>query len=66
MLTAETWVGPVISRSGSEALLVVGVSRRERRAAMQKITRDEPVEFGPVVWLGPEQVDDTFVRMTPP
>lgn len=65
VLTAETWVGPVISRSGQEALLAVGVSRHERRAAMQKIVREEPVNFGPVVWLAPEQVDDTYFSLLP-
>jgi hypothetical protein len=65
VLTAETWIGPVISRSGQEALFVVGVSRHERRAAMQKIVRDEDVGFGPVVWLAPEQVDDTYFNLLP-
>ena len=36
VLTAETWVGPMISRSGQEALFVVGVSRHERRAAISR------------------------------
>jgi hypothetical protein len=65
VLTAETWLGPVITRSGQEALLVVGVSRHERRAAMQKIVRDSPVDFGPVVWLAPEQVDETDFNLLP-
>ena len=66
VLVAETWVGPVISRSGVEALFVVGVSRHERRAAMQKIVHEVPVDFGPVVWLAPEQVDDTYFNLLPP
>ena len=55
----------MISRTGQEALFAVGVSRHERRAAMQKIARDEPVDFGPVVWLAPEQVDDTYFNLLP-
>jgi len=66
VLVAETWVDPVISRSGQEALLVVGVSRHEKRLAMQKIVREVPVDFGPVVWLAPEQVDDTYFSLLPP
>jgi hypothetical protein len=65
VLTAETWVGPVISRTGLEALFVVGVSRHERRAVMQKIAREVPVNFGPVVWLAPDQVDDTYFNLLP-
>ena len=65
VLVAETWVGPVISRSGPEALFVVGVSRHEKRAAMQKIVREAPVNFGPVVWLAPHQVDDTYHNLPP-
>ena len=65
VLVAESWVGPVISRSGLEVLFVVGVSRHERRAAMQKIVREVPVGFGPVVWLAPEQVDDTYFNLLP-
>jgi hypothetical protein len=31
VLTAETWLGAEITRSGEEAILVVGVSHHERR-----------------------------------
>ena len=65
VLVAETWVDPVISRSGQEALLVVGASRHEKRLAMQKIVREVPVDFGPVVWLAPEQVDHTYFNLLP-
>ena len=32
---------------------------------MQKIVRDVPVNFGPVVWLAPDQVDDTYFSLLP-
>jgi hypothetical protein len=32
---------------------------------MQKIVRGVPVEFGPVVWLAPEQIDDTYFNLLP-
>src|SRR5437868_2919497 len=65
VLTAETWPGPEPTRSGEEALLVVGVSRHERRATLQKIQRKGPVSFGALEWLEPEQVDETYFRLLP-
>ena len=65
VLAAEFWLGPEMARSGEEALLVVGVSRHERRAALQKIRRSIPVGFGPVEWLEPDQVDQTFFKLLP-
>ena len=35
--TAEIWLGPEITRKGPVALSVVGVSRDERHAAIQRI-----------------------------
>jgi hypothetical protein len=35
------------------------------RAALQKIRRRIPVSFGPVEWLEPDQVDDTFFNLLP-
>ena len=46
VLTAETWLGAEVTRSGKEAILVVGVSHHERRGVMQRIRRTIPVSFG--------------------
>jgi hypothetical protein len=43
VLTAETWLGAEIARSGEEALLAIGVSHRERLGLVQRITGHEPV-----------------------
>ena len=64
VLAAEFWLGPEMARSGEEALLVVGVSRHERRAALQRIRR-VGVSFGAVEWLEPDQVDQTFFNLLP-
>ena len=50
--------GDGASRSGLSS-----VSRAT--AAMQTIVREVPVNFGPVVWLAPEQVDDTYFSLLP-
>ncbi len=65
VLTAETWLGPKVTRVGDEAILVVGVSRHERRGVMQRIRRTVPVNFRPVEWLDPEQVDETYFKILP-
>jgi hypothetical protein len=65
VLTAETWLGAEITRSGEEAILVVGVSHHERRGVMQKIRRTIPVSFHPVEWLDPDQVDETYFKILP-
>jgi hypothetical protein len=64
VLAAEFWLGPEMARSGEEALLVVGVSRHERRAALQRIRR-VGVSFGAVEWFEPDQVDQTFFNLLP-
>ena len=48
---------------GEEALLVVGVSFHERRAALQRI-RDGGT-FDAVEWLEPDQVDEAYLRLLP-
>jgi hypothetical protein len=65
VLTAETFLGSEVTRSGDEGLLVVGVSYHERLAAMQRIRRAEVVGFGEVEWLEPEQVDDMYFKILP-
>jgi hypothetical protein len=65
VLTAETFLGPEVTRSGEEALLVVGVSHHERLAAMQRLRRADVGTFGEVEWLEPEQVDDTYFKLLP-
>jgi hypothetical protein len=65
VLAVETWLGPEVTRSGEEALLVVGVSYHERLAAMQRIRRADVVGFGEVEWLTHEQVDETYFNLLP-
>ncbi len=48
---------------GGEALLVVGVSFHEHRAALQAI-RDGG-RFDAVEWLEPDQVDEAYWRLLP-
>jgi hypothetical protein len=65
VLTAQTWLGAEVTRSGDEALLVVGVSRQERLGLAQRITGRDPVSFGTPEWLMPDQVDETYFRLLP-
>jgi hypothetical protein len=65
VLTAETWLGPEITRSREDALLAVGVSHRERLGLVQRITGRDPVSFGAPEWLMPDQVDETYFRLLP-
>jgi hypothetical protein len=65
VLTAETFLGPEVTRSGDEALLVVGVSHHERLAAMQRLRRADVGTFAEVEWLTQDQVDDTYFRLLP-
>jgi hypothetical protein len=65
VLAVETWLGPEVTRTGDEALLVVGVSYHERLAAMQRLQRADVGTFGEVEWLEPEQVDDTYFNLLP-
>ena len=65
VLTAETWLGSEVTRTGDEALLVVGVSRHERLGLLQRITGRDPASFGTPEWLMPEQMDETYFRLLP-
>ena len=64
ILTAQTWQGPAGRRS-DEALLVVGVSRHEQLAVIQRIERGETVSFDDPAWLSPHQVDREYFEMLP-
>ena len=65
VLTAETWLGSAVTRSGDEALLVVGISYHERLAAMQRLRRAPVVTFAPVEWLTNEQVEEAYFKLLP-
>ena len=54
--TAKTWLGQ--PHSGMEAVIGIAVSKSERLAVLQVIRRKGGnVEFGPLQWLEPHQVD---------
>ncbi len=63
VLTSVIGLKPDGWRMGEEALLVVGVSFHEHRAAIQKIRRGGG--FDAVEWLEPDQVDDAYWRLLP-
>jgi hypothetical protein len=61
VLTAETWLGA----DGEDALLIIGVSRHERLAVMQRIKRGDDVSFSEPAWLPRHHVDDRYFAMLP-
>jgi hypothetical protein len=61
VLTAETWIGA----DGEDALFIIGVSRHERLAVVQRIKRGDPVSFSNPMWLAPHHVDDRYLEMLP-
>ena len=61
VLTAETWIGA----DGEDALFIIGVSRHERLAALQRIKRGDPVGFSEPMWLAKHHVDDRYFEMLP-
>ena len=61
VLTAETWVGA----DGEDALFIIGVSRHERLAALQRIKRGDPITFSEPMWLAPHHVEDRYFAMLP-
>ena len=65
VLTAETWLGSAVTRSGDEALLVVGISYHERLAAMQRFRRASVATFAPMEWLTNEQVEEAYFKLLP-
>ena len=52
-------------QAGDEALLVVGSSRHERLAAMQRIRRGDALSLDAAEWLRPYQVDAEYFKMLP-
>jgi hypothetical protein len=65
VLTVETWLGSESTRSGEEALLVVGVSRHQRAGLLQRITGRDPPSFGTAEWLTPDQIDEAYFGLLP-
>jgi hypothetical protein len=65
IMTAETWLGPEGTRSGQEAILAVGVSRRERLGVIRRIRRTPSLSFGPAEWLPAGSIDETYFRLLP-
>ena len=61
VLAAETWVGA----DGEDALFIIGVSRHQRLAALQRIKRGDPVGFSEPMWLAKHHVDDRYFEMLP-
>ena len=61
VLTAETWVGA----DGEDALFIIGVSRHERLAVLQRIKRGDPVTFSEPMWLAKHHVDDRYFDLLP-
>ena len=62
--TAETWLGQ--PHSGVEAVIGIAVSQSERLAVLQRFHRKGgKVEFGPLEWLAPHQVDPEYFTLLP-
>lgn len=61
VLTAEPWRGA----DGEDALQVIGVSRHDRLAVVQRIKRGAEVSFSQPMWLAPHHVDDSIAAMLP-
>jgi hypothetical protein len=65
VLTMETWLGPERTRSGEEAVMVIGVSYRERLGVIRRIRRVPVTSFEPPEWLPAESIDEGYTRMLP-
>ena len=65
VLTAETWLGPERTRSGEEAVLTIGVSRRERLGVIRRIRRTPALAFAPPEWLAADALDESYFRLLP-
>jgi hypothetical protein len=61
VLTDERWLGA----DGEDALFVIGVSRHERLAVLQRIKRGDEVSFSQPMWLARHHVDDRYFAMLP-
>ena len=59
VLTAETWLGA----DGEDALLIIGVSRNERLAVLERIKSGDDVSFSEPMWLARHHVDDRYFAM---
>jgi hypothetical protein len=63
VLTAEMRLST--GESEEDAILAVGVSRHERVGLVQRIRRRDPVSFGTLEWLTPDQVDEAYFKILP-
>ena len=63
VLTAEMRLS--VEGSGEEAILAVGVSRRERVGLVQRIRRRDPLTLTSPEWLTAEQIDETYSSLLP-
>ena len=61
VLTAETWIGA----DGEDALFIIGVSRHEQLAVLQRIKRGDPVGFSEPMCLAKHHVEDRYLKMLP-
>ena len=61
VLTAEIWLGA----EGENALFIIGVSRHERLAALQRIKRGDDVSFSKPMWLAQHHVEDRYFELLP-
>ena len=63
VLTAEMRLS--VEGSAEEAILAVGVSRRERVGLVQRIRRRDPLTLTSPEWLTAEQIDETYSSLLP-
>ena len=61
VFTDELWRGA----EGRDALRVIGVSRYERLAVLQRMVRADNVNFSDPMWLPPHNVEDRFATVLP-
>jgi hypothetical protein len=61
VLTAEPWQGA----DGEDAVMIIGVSRHEQLAVLQRITHIDGISFSEPLWLPRHHVEDRYVRMLP-
>ena len=63
VLTAEMRLS--VEGSAGEAILAVGVSRRERVGLVQRTRRRDPLTLTSPEWLTAEQIDETYSSSLP-
>jgi hypothetical protein len=61
VFTDELWRGA----EGRDALRIVGVSRYERLAVLQRMVRGDNLNFSEPMWLPPHNVEDRFATVLP-